>query len=163
MSKLVTSKVSISLLLFSPDPQDTFRSMHLIGVDDCPAMIQWKMSCTVVNSARLRPISMKVFLIIKFSEAPLLIKVLATLCHPIGISMMKGRFLSDNSMSRWSSDLNEISTSDHLILLPGSICWARLISRWSFFPYILEVMDMLPPKMSLISAICSSPSGSTRC
>jgi hypothetical protein len=24
--------------------------------------------------------------------------------------------------------------------------WDRLISRWSFFPYILYVMDMLPSK-----------------
>jgi hypothetical protein len=105
---------------------------------------------------------MKVFLIINFSEAPLSIKVLTTLCHPIEILTTKGRFLSDSSMSGWSSGPKEMSASDHLILLPGSIRWTRLILRWSFFPYVLEAMDMLPLKMTLISAICSSPSGSTR-
>jgi hypothetical protein len=105
---------------------------------------------------------MKVILIIKFSEAPLSIKVLATLYRSIRILMTKGRFLSDSSVSGWSSSPNEMSVSDHLILLPGSICWARLISRYIFFPYVLEAMDMLPLKMSLISAICSSSSGSTR-
>jgi hypothetical protein len=59
-----------------------------MGVDDYPGMIPRKVSCTGVNSAKLRPISMKVFLIIKFSEAPL---------------SMKGRFLSDSSVSQWSS------------------------------------------------------------
>jgi hypothetical protein len=103
-----------------------------------------KMLCTGVNSTKLRPISMKVFLIIKFSEAPLSIKVLATLCRSIGILTTKGRFLSDSSISRWSSGPNEMPTLDHLILLSGSIRWARLISHWSFFPYVLEVMDMLP-------------------
>jgi hypothetical protein len=72
---------------------------------------------------------MKVFLIIKFSEAPLSIKVLATLWHPIGILTMKRKFLSDSSVSGWPSGLNEMSASDHLILLPASIHWARLISR----------------------------------
>jgi hypothetical protein len=99
-----------------------------MGVDDYPGMITWNVSCTGVSSARLRPISMMVFLIIKFSEAPLLIKVLATLWHLIGILMMKDKFLSDNFASGWSSGLNEMSTSDHLILLHGPIHWARLIS-----------------------------------
>jgi hypothetical protein len=93
-----------------------------MGVDDCPGMIPWKVSCTGVNSAKLRPILMKVFLIIKFSEALLSIKILATLCYPIRILMMKGRFLSDSSVSRWSSGPNEMLASDHLILLLGSIC-----------------------------------------
>jgi hypothetical protein len=115
-----------------------------------------------VNLAKLRPISMKVFLIIKFSEDPLLIKVLATLCRPIGVLTMKGRFLSDGSVFVWSSGLNEIPTSDHLILLPGSIHWARLISRGSFHPCVLEAMDMLPLKITLISPICLSMSKSTR-
>jgi hypothetical protein len=161
-SKLVISNVSISRRLFFPDPHDTSRSMHPMGDDDYPGMIPWKMPCMGVNSAKLRPILMKVFLIIKFSKAPLSIKVLATLCRPIRILMMKGRFLSDNSMSRWSSGLNEMSASDHLILLPGSIHWARLISRWSFFPCVLEAMDILPPKITLINPICSSPSESTQ-
>jgi hypothetical protein len=52
---------------------------------------------------------MKVFLIIKLSEAPLSIRVLATLWHPVGILTMKDRFLSDNSMSEWSSGPNEMS------------------------------------------------------
>jgi hypothetical protein len=64
---------------------------------------------------------MKVFLIIKFSEAPMSIKVLATLWRPIGILTTNGRFLSDSSVSRWSSGPNEMSASDHIILLPGSI------------------------------------------
>jgi hypothetical protein len=105
---------------------------------------------------------MNVFLIIKFSEARLSIKVLATLCHPIGILTTKGRFQSNNFVSGWSFGLNKMPTSDHLILLPGSIHWARLISRWSFFPYVLEAMDMLPLKITLISPICSSSSESTR-
>jgi hypothetical protein len=146
MSKLATLNVSISLRLFCPIPQDTSRSMCLMGVDDYPEMIPWKVSCTGVNSAKLRPISMKVFLIIKFSETPLSIKVLATLWRPIEILTMRGRFQSNSSVSGWSSDPNEISASDHLILLPGSIRWARLISRWSFFPCVLEVMDMLPQR-----------------
>jgi hypothetical protein len=112
--------------------------------------------------AKLRPISMKIFIIIKFSEAPLSIKVFCTLGRPIGILTMKGRFLSDSSVSGWSSGPNEMSTLDHLILLLGSIRWARLISRWSFFPYVLEVMDMFPLKITLISPICSSPSESAR-
>jgi hypothetical protein len=136
--------------------------MRLMGVDDYPGLIPWKVSCMRVNLAKLRPISIKVFLIIKFSEAPLSIKVLATLRHPIRILMMKGRFLSDSCVSRWSSSLNEMSVSDHLILLPGSICWARLIPRWSFFPCVLEVMDMLHPNTTLISPIYSSPFESTR-
>jgi hypothetical protein len=71
---------------------------------------------------------MKVILIIKFSEALLSIKVLITLWHPIGILMTKDRFLSGSSVSQWSSGSNEMSASDHLILLPGSIRWDRLIS-----------------------------------
>jgi hypothetical protein len=122
MSKLATLNVNISLHLFSPDPQDTFRSMHPMGVDDCPGIIPWKVSCTRVNSVKLRSISMKVFLIIKFSEAPLSIKVLATLCRSIRILTMKGRFLSDSFVSRWSFGSNEMSASDHFILLPGSLC-----------------------------------------
>jgi hypothetical protein len=51
-----------------------------------------------------------------------------------------------------SSGPNEMPTLDHFILLSGSIHWARLISCLSFFPYVLEVMDMLPPKTTLISA-----------
>jgi hypothetical protein len=37
------------------------------------------------------------------------------------ILTMKDRFLSDSSVSGWSSDPNEMPTSDHFILLPGSI------------------------------------------
>jgi hypothetical protein len=156
MSKLATSNVTISLPLFSPVPQDTSRSMRPMGVDNCPRMIPWKVSCVGVHSSKLRPISTKVFLIIKFSEAPLSIKVLATLWHSIGILTTKGKFLSDSSVNRWSSGLNEMSALGHLILLPGSIHWARLISHWSFFPYVLEAMDILPLKITLISPICSS-------
>jgi hypothetical protein len=100
-------------------------------------MIPWKVLSTEVNSTKLRPISMKVFLTIKFNKAPLSINVLATLCHPIGILTMKGKFLSDIFVSEWSSGPNEISTLDHFILLPSSIHWARLISHWSFFPLCL--------------------------
>jgi hypothetical protein len=59
-------------------------------------------------------------LIKRFNEAPLSIIVLATLCRPIGILMMNGKFLSDSSVIGWSFGPNEISTSDHLILLTGS-------------------------------------------
>jgi hypothetical protein len=49
------------------------------GVDNYPEMIPWKVSCTGVRSAKLRLISMKVFLIIKLSKTPLSIKVFTTL------------------------------------------------------------------------------------
>jgi hypothetical protein len=71
---------------------------------------------------QVEAISMKVFFIIKFSDVQLSIRVLVTSCRPIGILTTKGKFLSDNSMSGWSSDPNEISTLDHLILLLGTIC-----------------------------------------
>jgi hypothetical protein len=112
---------------------------------------------------KFRPISMKVFLIIKFREAPLSIKVLATLCLLIGILKMKGKFLSDSSVSGWSSHPNEMLASDHLILLPGSIRWAMLILRWTFFPYVLETIDMLSSNITLISPICSSSLESAQC
>jgi hypothetical protein len=51
---------------------------------------------------------MEVFLIIRFSDAPLLIKVLATLCRPIGILITKSKFPSDSSVSGWSSGPNEM-------------------------------------------------------
>jgi hypothetical protein len=105
---------------------------------------------------------MKIFLIIKLSKAPLSIIVLATLWCPIRILMTKGRFLSDRFASGWSSGLNERSILDHLILLLGSIHWARLISCWSFFPCVLEARDMLPLKITLISPIYSSLSESSR-
>jgi hypothetical protein len=162
MSKLTTSNVSISLRLFSPIPQDTFRSMHPMGVDDCPVMIPWNVSCMGVKSAKLRLISMKVFLIMRFNKAPLSINVLATLCHLIGMLTMNDMFLSDSSVSGWSSGPNEISTSDHLILLPGSIHWAMLISHWSFFPCVLEAIDKLLLEIMLIFTICSSLLGSSR-
>jgi hypothetical protein len=72
---------------------------------------------------------MKVFLIMRFNEAPLSINILVTLCRSIGILMMNDKFLPDSFVSGWSSSLNEMSTLDYLILLPGSIYWVRLISR----------------------------------
>jgi hypothetical protein len=99
MSKLATSNVSICLCLLSPVPHDTPRLMHPIGVDYGPGMISWKVSCTEVNYARMRPILMKVFLIMRFKEASLSINVLATLCRLIGILITKGKFLSDSSIS----------------------------------------------------------------
>jgi hypothetical protein len=92
-----------------------------MGVDNYPVMIPLKVSCIGVNCAKLRPISMKVFLIMRFREAPLSINVLATLCHPIGIFTMKGKFLSDSFVSGWSSGPNEILTLDHFIILLGSM------------------------------------------
>jgi hypothetical protein len=70
------------------------------GVDDCPGITQWKVSCTEVRSARLRPILMNVFLMMRLSEAPLSIRVLATLCHLIGSLTMKGKFRLDSFVSR---------------------------------------------------------------
>jgi hypothetical protein len=70
-----------------------------MGVDVCPGMISWNVSCTRVKSDNLRSISMKVFLIMRFNEAPLSINVLATLCHPIEILMLSGMILLDNSVS----------------------------------------------------------------
>jgi hypothetical protein len=51
-----------------------------------------------VKSFRLRLISMKVFFMIRFNEAPLSINFLATLCHPIGILTTNDKFLSDSSV-----------------------------------------------------------------
>jgi hypothetical protein len=90
-------------------------------VDDCPRMILWNILYTGVKSAKLRPISIKVFLIMRFNEVPLSINVLVTVCRPIGILTTNDKFLSDSSVSGWSFGQNEISTLDHLILLPGSI------------------------------------------
>jgi hypothetical protein len=113
-----------------------------------------------VRSARLRPISMKVFLIMRLRDASLSIRVLATLCRPIESLTTKGKFRLDNFVSRWSSCPNEMSMLDHFNLLFGSLRWARLISLSSFFPYVFKTMDTLPPNISLISSIWSSLSGS---
>jgi hypothetical protein len=72
---------------------------------------------------------MKVFLIIRFSEALLSIKVLATLCHPIDILTTKGMLLSNNSVYGWSSSLNEMPKSDHFILFPGTTVALALGAR----------------------------------
>jgi hypothetical protein len=64
---------------------------------------------------------MKVFLMIRFNEVTLSISVLATLCYPIGSLTMNGKFQLDNFVSRWSCGPNEMSTLDHIILLPGSM------------------------------------------
>jgi hypothetical protein len=52
-----------------------------------------------VKSAKLKSISMKVFLIMRFNEALLSINVLATLYRPIGILTTNDKFLSDNFVS----------------------------------------------------------------
>jgi hypothetical protein len=159
MLKLVTSNVNISLHLLSPDPQDTSRSMRLMGVDNWPGVTPWKVSCIGVRSAKWRPISMNVFLMMRLSEAQLSIRVLATLCRPIGSLTMNDKFQLDSSISRRSLGPNEMLVSDHFIHLSGSICWAKLISLLSFFPYAFEVMGMLTPNITLISSIWSSLSG----
>jgi hypothetical protein len=123
MLKLATSKVSISLRLLSHVPQDTSKSMCPVGVDDCPGVIPWKVSCIGVSSARLRPISIKVFLIIRFKEAPLSINVLATLCRRIGIFTMKGKFPSDTSICGLSFGLNDILTLDQNHIGSFSLCF----------------------------------------
>jgi hypothetical protein len=74
-----------------------------------------------VMSAKLRPISMNVFLIMRLREAPLSINVLATLCHPIDIFTTKGKFLLNSSVSGWSSGPNVILMLDLFIILPGSM------------------------------------------
>jgi hypothetical protein len=99
MLKLATLNVNVSLRLLSPVPHDTSRSIHPMGIDDCPGMTPWNVSCTGVRSYKLRPISMKVFLMIRFNEAPLSNSVLATLYHPIGSLTMKGKFLSNSVVS----------------------------------------------------------------
>jgi hypothetical protein len=43
---------------------------------------------------------MKIFLMIRFNEAPLLINVLTTLCHPIGSLIMNDKLLSDSFISQ---------------------------------------------------------------
>jgi hypothetical protein len=95
--------------------------MHPMGVDDCPGITTWNVSCTWVRSARLRPISMKLFLVMRLREAPLSTRVLATLYRPIGSLTTKGKFRLDNVVSGWSSGLNEMSVPDHFILLSGSM------------------------------------------
>jgi hypothetical protein len=97
MSKLATSNINISHRLFSPVPRDISRSMRPMRVDACPGMIPWNVSYTGVRSDKLRPISMKIFLIMRFNEALLSINVLATLCRPIGILTTSGKFLPDSS------------------------------------------------------------------
>jgi hypothetical protein len=67
--------------------------MHPIGVDDYPRITPWNVSCIEVRFDRLRPISMKVFLMMRFTDASLSIRVLVTLCHPIGSLTMKDKFL----------------------------------------------------------------------
>jgi hypothetical protein len=62
---------------------------------------------------------MNVFLIMRLRKAPLSVRVLAILCHPIGSLTNMGKFRLESSVSRWSSGLNDISVSDHFILLPG--------------------------------------------
>jgi hypothetical protein len=42
---------------------------------------------------------MKVFLMIRFNEAPLSIRVLVTLCRQISSLNTKGKFLSESSVS----------------------------------------------------------------
>jgi hypothetical protein len=64
---------------------------------------------------------MKVFLIMRLREALLSINVLATLCHPIGIFTMKGMYLSDSFVFGWFSGPKEILTSNHFIILLGSM------------------------------------------
>jgi hypothetical protein len=103
-----------------------------MGVDHCPRITSWNVSCTGVRSDRLRTISMNVFLIMRLKEAPLSTRVLATLCHPIRSLTTKGKFRLESSVSRWSSGTNEMS-----------------VSTTSFF---FEAMDMLHPKITLISS-----------
>jgi hypothetical protein len=64
---------------------------------------------------------MKIFLIVRFNETPLSISVLATLCRSIGSLTTNGKFRLDSSVSGWSYGPNEMSKSDHLILLLGSM------------------------------------------
>jgi hypothetical protein len=70
-----------------------------MGVDDYPGKTQWNVSCTGFKSFKLRLISMKLFLMIRFNEALLSINALATLCRPIGNLIMNGKFLSDSYIS----------------------------------------------------------------
>jgi hypothetical protein len=73
--------------------------MRPLGVDDYPEITPWNVPCTRVKFDRLRPISMKVFLVMRFSKASLSTRVLATLCHPIESLIMKGKFRLDSYVS----------------------------------------------------------------
>jgi hypothetical protein len=64
---------------------------------------------------------MNVFLVMGLSEVPLFTRVLSTLCRPIWSLTTKGKSQLDSSVSRWSSGPNEMSVSDHFILLSSSI------------------------------------------
>jgi hypothetical protein len=60
---------------------------------------------------------MNVVLMMRLREALLSIRVLNTLCHLIGSLTAKGKFRLDSSIIGWSSGPNEMSISDHFILL----------------------------------------------
>jgi hypothetical protein len=89
----------LSLCLLSPVPQHTSRSIRPMGVDDCPGITSWNVSCAWVMSFKLRPISIKVFLMIRVNEALLSISVFATLYRLIGSLTTNDKFLSDSSLS----------------------------------------------------------------
>jgi hypothetical protein len=127
--------------------------MRPIGVGDWPGMTPWNVSCAGTRSDRLRPISMKVFLMIRFIEAPLSINVLVILYCPIGYLTTNGKFLSDSSVSGWSSGLNVISMLDHFIHLLGSMCYAKLISA------MLRSASLAP---CCANAMSGEPSGAMR-
>jgi hypothetical protein len=58
---------------------------------------------------------------IRFNDNLLSISVLATLCRLVGSLTTNGKFRSDSYVSGWSCGPNKMSTSDYLILLPGSM------------------------------------------
>jgi hypothetical protein len=77
---------------------------------------------------------------------------------------MNGKFGLVISIFGWSLGSNVIFVSNHFSLRLGSSCWARLISRSCFLPWVLEAIARLPPKIMLMSPYCSlSSSCAQRC
>jgi hypothetical protein len=68
---------------------------------------------------------MNVFLIMRLCDTPLSIRVLATLWRLIRILTLRSKLWLESSIP---GGPNEISVSDHFILLLGLMRWAKLIS-----------------------------------
>jgi hypothetical protein len=71
---------------------------------------------------------------------------------------MKGRFQSVSSVFRWLLGPNVFSVSDHFNVHLGNSCRARVTSRSSFLPWVLEVLAKLLPKIMLMLSYYSSSS-----
>jgi hypothetical protein len=85
MSKLATSKVSVSQCLLFPDPQTTARSIRPDSATETPGMTLWKVSLTDSRFESYNPISMNVCGLSRLRVDLLSISFLAMLYLPIRI------------------------------------------------------------------------------